>query len=77
MPGIYKLESLKKRGSRSEGKVPMPPLNNFSDFFLKKSITIFVTFKGDYAVRFSTQSEKTKYRKIKLKNFSFLTFSQF
>ena len=26
----------KKRGSGGEGKVHMPPLNNFSDFFLMK-----------------------------------------
>ena len=34
---ICKLKSLeKKRGAGGEGKVPMLPLNNFSDFFPKK-----------------------------------------
>ena len=33
----------KKRGSGKEGKVPMPPLNNLSDFFQKTAI--LVSFK--------------------------------
>ena len=32
-----KLNLWKKLGSGSEGKVPMPPLNNFSNFFFSEN----------------------------------------
>ena len=34
---ICKLKTLEKLRSEGEGKVPMPPLNNFSKFFFQKN----------------------------------------
>ena len=39
--------------------MPMSPLNNFRKFFFRK-IAIFVTFIGDYTIRFLKQFEKNK-----------------
>ena len=44
-----------------KGKNPMPPLNNFSDFWEKNSN--FCDFKKGYTIRVSMQYEK-KYRRF-------------
>ena len=54
----------------------MPLLNNFSDFFFNKK-TIFVILKEVKQLNFQSnfKKENTGNVKVKLKNFSFITFS--
>ena len=68
---IFQLKSFgikQTRGFWGEGIILMPPLNNFSDFFLEKNDT-FCDFKKDYTFRFSKQFEKKV--NANLENFSF------
>ena len=53
----------------------MPPLNNFSDLFNEK--TVFVILKQVKQLDFqsSFKKENTSNIKVKLKNFSIITFS--
>ena len=51
----------RKKEVWGDGNIPMPPLNNFSDFFGEK-IAMFVTLKK--ITRLNSQSNlKRKYRK--------------
>ena len=61
-----------KRISGGEGNASRPTLN-LSDFFL---IAIFVTFKGDYTIRFLKQFQKENTLEGKLEELKLSSFSQ-
>ena len=62
-------------GSGAEGKVPHSSDEHLflSSFFFEK-ISIFVTFKGNYTIRFSKRFEKRKYHRLSWENFKFSKF---
>ena len=64
-------------GAGCENKFPVPLLNNFNFFFfVQKRKAIVAIFKGDYTIDSQNNKKKENTVKIKLRNFSFPTFSQ-